>query len=321
MDAVQKVGNGHPGTAMSLAPAAYLLFQKVMRHNPADPDWLGRDRFVLSCRTLLHHALHPALPRRLRARARRPEGAAHLGLADPGSPRVRPHRRRRDHHRSARPGRRQRGRHGDGRPPRARSARPRRRAGREPVRPPRLRHLQRRRPARRASAPRPASLAGHQELGNLTLIYDHNRICIEGDTDIAFTEDVGKRATRPTAGTCSTSTGPTPRRARTTTRTSRRSGTRSQQARQVTDQPSLIVLHTIIAWPAPERAEHRQGARLRPRRGRGRRDQEGPRRSTREQTFEVPRDVLAHTRGSAPAAEPPRPSGTRSSAPGPRPTP
>ena len=49
MDAVQKVGNGHPGTAMSLAPAAYLLFQKVMRHDPADPEWIGRDRFVLSC--------------------------------------------------------------------------------------------------------------------------------------------------------------------------------------------------------------------------------------------------------------------------------
>ena len=48
MDAVQKVGNGHPGTAMSLAPAAYLLFQKVMRHDPADPNWMSRDRFVLS---------------------------------------------------------------------------------------------------------------------------------------------------------------------------------------------------------------------------------------------------------------------------------
>ncbi|MGW8882482.1 transketolase, partial [Streptomyces mirabilis] len=47
-DAVQKVGNGHPGTAMSLAPAAYTLFQKVMRHDPADADWAGRDRFVLS---------------------------------------------------------------------------------------------------------------------------------------------------------------------------------------------------------------------------------------------------------------------------------
>ena len=48
-DAVQKVGNGHPGTAMSLAPLAYTLFQRVMRHDPADPHWTGRDRFVLSC--------------------------------------------------------------------------------------------------------------------------------------------------------------------------------------------------------------------------------------------------------------------------------
>lgn len=48
-DSVQKVGNGHPGTAMSLAPAAYLLFQHYLRHDPADPTWIGRDRFVLSC--------------------------------------------------------------------------------------------------------------------------------------------------------------------------------------------------------------------------------------------------------------------------------
>jgi len=47
-DAVEKVGNGHPGTAISLAPAAYLLFQKVMRHDPSDDRWLGRDRFILS---------------------------------------------------------------------------------------------------------------------------------------------------------------------------------------------------------------------------------------------------------------------------------
>ena len=48
VDAVEKVGNGHPGTAMSMAPVAYLLYQKVMRHDPTDTDWLGRDRFVLS---------------------------------------------------------------------------------------------------------------------------------------------------------------------------------------------------------------------------------------------------------------------------------
>ena len=49
MDAVQKVGNGHPGTAMSLAPVAYLLFQRHLVHNPSDPQWIGRDRFILSC--------------------------------------------------------------------------------------------------------------------------------------------------------------------------------------------------------------------------------------------------------------------------------
>src|SRR5690349_8895796 len=49
MDTVEKAGNGHPGTAMSLAPAAYLLFNRVMRHDPTDPTWAGRDRFVLSC--------------------------------------------------------------------------------------------------------------------------------------------------------------------------------------------------------------------------------------------------------------------------------
>lgn len=49
MDAVQKVGNGHPGTAMALAPVAYNLFQRHLVHDPADPNWVGRDRFVLSC--------------------------------------------------------------------------------------------------------------------------------------------------------------------------------------------------------------------------------------------------------------------------------
>ena len=49
LDAVERVGNGHPGTAMSLAPAATLLFQRFLEHDPSDPDWTGRDRFVLSC--------------------------------------------------------------------------------------------------------------------------------------------------------------------------------------------------------------------------------------------------------------------------------
>src|SRR3954464_5784 len=49
MDAVEAAGSGHPGTAMSLAPAAYLLYQRLLRHAPTDPTWVGRDRFVLSC--------------------------------------------------------------------------------------------------------------------------------------------------------------------------------------------------------------------------------------------------------------------------------
>jgi len=49
MDAVQKVGNGHPGTAMALAPVAYTLFQRHLIHDPSDPQWVGRDRFILSC--------------------------------------------------------------------------------------------------------------------------------------------------------------------------------------------------------------------------------------------------------------------------------
>ena len=127
MDAVQKVGNGHPGTAMSLAPAAYLLFQKVMRHDPADPR-LGRPRPVRALRRALQpHPLHPALPGGFGLELDDLKALRTWGSQDPGPPRVRPHRRRRDHHRPARPGRRQRGRHGDGRPPRARPARPRRR--------------------------------------------------------------------------------------------------------------------------------------------------------------------------------------------------
>jgi transketolase len=49
MDAVERAGHGHPGTAVSLAPAAHLLFQRFLRHDPTDPTWPGRDRFVLSC--------------------------------------------------------------------------------------------------------------------------------------------------------------------------------------------------------------------------------------------------------------------------------
>ena len=129
MDAVQKVGNGHPGTAMSLAPAAYLLFQKVMRHDPADPHWPGRDRFVLSAG---HSSLTLYLQLYLGGLGLELDDIKALrtwGSKTPGHPEYGHTAGRRDHHRPARPGRRQRGRHGHGRPPRARHARPRRDRG------------------------------------------------------------------------------------------------------------------------------------------------------------------------------------------------
>ena len=298
MDAVQKVGNGHPGTAMSLAPVAYLLFQKVMRHNPADPHWPGRDRFVLSVRALLADALPPALPRWLGSRARRPQGAAHLGQQDPRPPRVRPHRRRRDHDRAAGPGRRQRGRHGDGRAPRARPARP-----------------QRRRSAPRRStttiyaicsdgdiqegvSAEASSLAGTQKLGNLTVIYDDNQISIEDDTDIALSEDVAARyeAYGWHVQTVDWTNGGTGyhedvpalhaalRRGR--------GGHRPAQLHRAPHDHRLA---------RPQRAGHRRRARLRARRGGGGGHQEGARLRPRRRRFEVAaRRDRAHPRRRRP---------------------
>ena len=143
-DAVQKVGNGHPGTAMALAPLAYTLFQHTMRHDPADADWPGRDRFVLSAG---HSSLTLYIQLFLAGYGleMRTSSSCAPGAPPPRGTPSRLHHRRRDHHRPAGPGPRVQRRHGDGRPPRARPLRPRRRAGREPVRPLHLRHRLRRR--------------------------------------------------------------------------------------------------------------------------------------------------------------------------------
>ena len=102
-DAVEKVGNGHPGTAMSLAPAAYLLFQKLMRHDPKNPDWLGRDRFILSPG---HTSLTLYIQLFLSGYGLELKDLQALrtwGSLTPGHS-IQAHRRRRDHHRPARPG-------------------------------------------------------------------------------------------------------------------------------------------------------------------------------------------------------------------------
>ena len=127
MDAVEKSGNGHPGTAMSLAPAAYLLFQRVMRHDPSDPGWPGRDRFVLSCG---HSSLTLYIQLYLAGYGLELDDLRQLrqwGSLTPGHPEHGHTRRCRDHHRAARPGAGQCGGHGHGGPPRARPVRPGRR--------------------------------------------------------------------------------------------------------------------------------------------------------------------------------------------------
>ena len=116
MDAVQKVGNGHPGTAMSLAPLAYTLFSKVMDIDPEDDQWVGRDRFVLSCG---HSSLTLYIQLYLHGLGLELDDLKALrtwGSLTPGHPEHRHTRGRRDHHRPARPGPVVGGRDGDGRP-------------------------------------------------------------------------------------------------------------------------------------------------------------------------------------------------------------
>ena len=86
-DAVQKTGNGHPGTAMSPAPVAYLLYQNVMTHDPSDPAWLGPRPVRPVLRALQPDAVHPALPLRLRAELKDLEALRTWGSLTPGHPR------------------------------------------------------------------------------------------------------------------------------------------------------------------------------------------------------------------------------------------
>ena len=191
-DAVQKVGNGHPGTAMSLAPAAYQLFQREMRHNPLDTTWLGRDRFVLSCG---HSSLTLYLQLFLGGFGLELDDLKSLrtwGSLTPGHPEF-------GHTRGVET---TTGPLGQGVANAIGMAMEQRR----------LRGLLDPE-AKRGESPfdyrvfaicsdgdleegvsgEASSIAGTQRLGNLTLIWDDNHISIEDDTVIAFNEDVAKR--------------------------------------------------------------------------------------------------------------------------------
>ncbi len=123
-DAVENTGNGHPGAAISLAPAAYLLYQQVMRHDPKDADWLGRDRFVLSAG---HSSLTQYIQLYLSGYGLELSDLQALrqwGSLTPGHPEVGHTTGGGDHHRSARPGPGHRRRDGLRPAPGTRSARP-----------------------------------------------------------------------------------------------------------------------------------------------------------------------------------------------------
>jgi transketolase len=245
-DAVEKVGNGHPGTAMSLAPAAYLLYQRVMNHDPADVHWPGRDRFILS-------AGHSSLTQYVQLYL----GGFGLELDDLKALRT---------WGSKTPGHPEFG-HTDGVEITtgplgqglassvgfAYAARyerglfdPETPAGQSP-----FDHfvyviagdgdLQ------EGVTSEASSLAGHQGLGNLIAIYDSNQISIEDDTNVAFTEDVAARY--ESYGW------------HVQTVDWKKTGEYVEDAAELyaaiegakgeTDRPSLIILRTIIGWPSP----------------------------------------------------------------------
>jgi len=248
MDAVQQAGSGHPGTAMSLAPAAYLLFQHVLRHDPADPGWPGRDRFVLSCGhsslTLYVQlylsgygltlddlkayrtwgSLTPGHPEHgLTPGVETTTGPLGQGLANAVGMAMAARRERGLLDPDAAPGASPFDHHiyafaSDG-------------------------------DIEEGISHEASSIAGHQQLGSLIMLYDDNSISIEDDTAIAKSEDVCARYEaygwhvqrlnwRQPAGYAEDV--PALYRA-------------LIAARDQRDAPSLISLRTIIGWPAPHK--------------------------------------------------------------------
>jgi len=292
-DAVEKVGNGHPGTAMSLAPVAYLLYQRVLRHDPADTDWLGRDRFILS---VGHSSLTQYVQLYLGGFGLELDDLKALrtwGSKTPGHPEY-------GHTKGveittgplgqglasavgfAYAARYERGLFDPDAAP-----------GTSP-----FDHyvyviagdgdLQ------EGVTAEASSLAGHQQLGNLIAIYDSNQISIEDDTNVAFTEDVQQRYESYGWHVQIVDW--------------KKSGEYVEDvaelhqaieaAKAETDKPSMIIVRTIIGWPAPGKQNTGKihGSAL------GADELAATKRVLGfdpEKTFEVADEVIAHTRGLA----------------------
>ncbi|WP_263117852.1 transketolase [Cellulomonas fimi] len=289
-DAVEKVGNGHPGTAISLAPAAYLLYQNVMRHNPADAHWLGRDRFILSAG---HSSLTQYIQLYLSGYGLELSDLEALrtwGSKTPGHPEYK--------HTNgveittgplgqglssavgfAMAARRERG-----------LLDPEAAPGTSP-----FDHfvyvIASDGDLQEGVSSEASSVAGTQKLGNLIALWDDNHISIEGDTEIAFTEDVVKRYEAYgwhvqfvdwTEGGEYTENVDALYAA-------------IEEAKKVTDRPSFIGLRTIIAWPSPtkQNTHGSHGSKLGTDEVRGLKEVLG---FDAEKSFDVDPEVIAHTR-------------------------
>ncbi|MGW0249837.1 transketolase [Nocardia goodfellowii] len=283
-DAVQNAGNGHPGTAMSLAPLAYSLYQRVMRIDPSDPSWVGRDRFVLSCG---HSSITQYIQLYLAGYGLELDDLRSLrkwGSLTPGHPEFR--------HTDgveittgplgqglasavgmAMAARRERGLFD---PDAAPGASP-------------FDHfvyvIASDGDMEEGVTSEASSLAGTQQLGNLVLIYDDNKISIEDDTTIAFTEDVAARYAAYGWHVQVVEGGEDVVAIESAL----------EAAKAEISKPSIIVLRTIIGFPAPNKmntgAAH--GAALGP-------DEVAATKKILgfdpEQSFEVAPEVITHTR-------------------------
>jgi transketolase len=247
-DAVQKVGNGHPGTAMSLAPAAYLLFQRLMKHDPNNPNWPGRDRFVLSAG---HSSLTLYIQLYLSGYGLELDDLKALrtwGSLTPGHPEY-------GHTTGveittgplgqglasavgmAMAARRERGLYDPDAAPG------------ESLFDHTIWVIASDGDLEEGVTSEASSLAGHQELGNLVLIYDNNHISIEDDVDIAFSEDVAKRYEAygwDVHVVDWTESGEYVEDVQALYTT-----LRAAQAER--SKPSIVLLRTIIGWPAPNK--------------------------------------------------------------------
>lgn len=290
LDAIEQAGSGHPGTALSLAPVTYLLYQKVLRHDPADPSWPGRDRFVLSCG---HASLLQYTQLFLAGYGLSVEDLAHTrrwGSLTPGHP-----------ERGVTPGVEvSTGPLGSGFATAVGMALGARReralldpaaaAGQSPF-DHRVYVVCSDGDLEEGVSSEASSLAGTLGLGELVVLWDDNQISIDGSTDLSFREDVLARyeayGWHVQRVEFRSADGQYAERIELLDEAVRRA--------QADPRPSMIAVATTIGWPAPHAAgtAAAHGAPLGPAEVAATKELLGldPARS-----FEVPPEVLQHTR-------------------------